>query len=76
MKAWVSIRDVIIVSHRIILKVMTCILLSLDNSYFWKFKQDLGAVHVIDFTEGRYSVCALNEKTHLKSMALKDSNDF
>jgi phosphoserine phosphatase len=69
-------RDLLIVSHRAINKVILCSLLSLDNSYFWKFKQDLGAIHVIDFTNERISVDVLNDTSHLKGMMQNDSLDF
>ena len=68
--------DVLIVSHRIINKVILCSLLRQENSCFGKFKQDVGAFHVIDFVEGSADIVSLNETKHLKGLLLNETSDF
>lgn len=68
--------DVLIVSHRIINKVILCSLLQLDNSYFGQFKQEVGAFHVIDFVDARAVVVALNEIVHLNGLLMSETSDF
>jgi len=59
--------DIAIVSHRVILKVLICIMLTLDNSFFWRIKQDLGAVSVFDCAQGTLNLVLLNDVCHLKT---------
>ena len=57
--------DMVIVSHRVILKVLICAALSLDNSYFWQVKQNVGAISILDYKKGEFSLSLLNDTCHL-----------
>ena len=57
--------DVVVVSHRVINKVLILAALSLDNSYFWQIKQDVGAISVLDYEGGTLALTLLNDTCHL-----------
>jgi broad specificity phosphatase PhoE len=57
--------DVVVVSHRVINKVLILAALSLDNSYFWQIKQDVGAISVLDYEGGIFALTLLNDTYHL-----------
>jgi len=65
--------DIAIVSHRIVNKVIICTTLSLDNSYFWKIKQDVAAINVIEYNDGIFIISSLNDTCHL--MTLKQNRE-
>jgi len=72
-----SCDDVAIVSHRIVCKIMICALLSLDNSYFWRIRQDLGAISIFECQKGVTVLSALNDICHLKRVGKKGADkDF
>jgi broad specificity phosphatase PhoE len=60
--------DIVIVTHRIINKILLCIIFSLNNSYFWKIKQDVGSINIVDYTEGFASIVSLNDTCHIKHL--------
>jgi broad specificity phosphatase PhoE len=57
---------VALVSHRVVLKVVICALLGLDNSHFWNIGQDTTAVNCFQYKNGRWIVALLNDACHLK----------
>ena len=59
---------VILVSHRVITKVLICAILGLDNSHFWQIDQDTTAINLIRFKDGRYALSLMNVTCHLKAM--------
>jgi probable phosphoglycerate mutase len=61
-------KNLILVSHRVINKVIICGILGIDNSHFWQIGQDTGAINLIQFQEGKYVLSLLNETCHLKSL--------
>jgi broad specificity phosphatase PhoE len=67
-------RTVALVSHGLTNKVMLCALLGLDNSHFWKIKQDNGAINIFKYTEEGTKLILMNETTHLRpiSQIVKD----
>jgi len=69
--------NIAIVSHRVILKVLICTALSLDDSYFWRIKQDVGAISILDYKDKEYSLSLLNDTCHLrKAKQSKGIRDF
>jgi broad specificity phosphatase PhoE len=66
--------DVAVVSHRVINKLLILAALSLDNSYFWQIKQDVGAVSILDYKDGKLSLSLLNDTCHLGKA--EESKDF
>jgi broad specificity phosphatase PhoE len=60
--------NIVLVSHRVINKVIICGVLEIDNSHFWQIGQDTAAINLIQFKEGKYILSLLNETCHLKSL--------
>jgi len=61
-------KNLVLVSHRVINKVIICGILGIDNSHFWQIGQDTAAINLIQFQEGKYVLSLLNETCHLKSL--------
>jgi broad specificity phosphatase PhoE len=61
-------RTVVIVSHRVITKVLLCAALGLDNSHFWQIRQDTTAINCLEYSRGAFTVTLLNDTCHLKSL--------
>ncbi len=67
----------VLVSHRVVNKVLLCGILGIENSHFWQMAQDTTAINLIQYKKGRYILSLMNETCHLK--ALKEemtSSDF
>jgi broad specificity phosphatase PhoE len=60
--------NIVLVSHRVINKVIICGVLGTDNSHFWQIGQDTAAINLIQFKEGKYILSLLNETCHLKPL--------
>ena len=61
-------KNLVLVSHRVINKVIICGILGIDNSHFWQIGQDTAAINLIQYKEGKYRLSLLNETCHLKSL--------
>jgi broad specificity phosphatase PhoE len=61
-------KTLILVSHRVICKVLICAVLGLDNSHFWQITQDTTAINLIQYRNGRYILSLMNETCHLKPL--------
>jgi len=59
---------VALVSHRVVLKVLICALLGLDNSHFWNIAQDTTAINCFQHRNGTWIVNFLNDTCHLKEV--------
>ncbi|OGP57802.1 MAG: hypothetical protein A2162_07455 [Deltaproteobacteria bacterium RBG_13_52_11b] len=71
-----SEKNLILVSHRVVNKVIVCGILGIDNSHFWQIGQDATAINLIQFKEGRYVLSLLNETCHLRSLKEEGRVDF
>jgi broad specificity phosphatase PhoE len=58
----------VLVSHRVINKVLICGILGIDNSHFWQIGQDTTAINLIQYKNGKYILSMLNETCHLKRL--------
>lgn len=56
---------VLLVSHRVVLKVMVCKLLGLDNSHFWDIRVDLAGTTEFDCSASRTVLVRHNDVSHL-----------
>ena len=61
-------RTAVIVSHRVITKILICAALGLDHSHFWQIKQDTTAVNCLEFSRRGIVLSLLNDTCHLKSI--------
>jgi len=59
---------VALVSHRVVLKVLICALLGLDNSHFWNIAQDTTAINCFHHRNGTWICNFLNDTCHLKEV--------
>lgn len=57
---------IVLVSHRVVNKVILCGILGLDNSHFWQIAQDTAAINLIQYQKGTYILSLMNETCHLK----------
>jgi len=76
-RAWEGLQKVIrenpdktalILSHRVVTKVLICAVLGLDDSHFWHIKQDTTAVNCIEYNRGFFVTSLINDTCHLKSI--------
>ncbi len=61
-------QTLVLVSHRVICKVLICAILGLDNSHFWQITQDTTAINLIQYRKKKYILSLMNETCHLKPM--------
>ncbi len=67
---------VVLVSHRVVNKVLICALLGLDNSHFWNIKQDTGGITVFSYENGRFVLTRHNDTSYLKPIKTAPLSDF
>ena len=60
--------NVLLVTHRVVCKVLLCHLLGLDNSHFWQIAQDTTAVNRFQVVGGRSTVTLINDTCHLRGL--------
>jgi broad specificity phosphatase PhoE len=68
--------SVVLVSHRVVNKVLICSLLGLGNSYFWNIKQDVGGITIFSYVDGRFVLTGHNDTSHLKELQKCVLDDF
>ena len=67
---------VVLVSHRVVNKVLTCALLGLDNSHFWNIRQDTCGITTFSYNNGRFVLAAHNDTSFLKTLRTDVLSDF
>jgi len=76
-RAWEGLQKVIrenpdktalILSHRVVTKVLICAVLGLDDSHFWHIRQDTTAVNCLEQDRGFFVTSLINDTCHLKSI--------
>jgi alpha-ribazole phosphatase len=67
---------IVLVSHRAVNKVLICALLGLDNSFFWNFKLDTGAITRFSFDGKKVVLVKHNDTSFLNSLRQPPRNDF
>jgi len=68
--------SVLLVSHRVVIKVLVCSLLGLDNSHFWNIGQDVGGVTIFSYVNGRFVLTRHNDTSHLRALGKPALDDF
>lgn len=58
----------LLVSHRVVNKVLICGILGIDNSHFWQIAQDTTAINLIRYENRHYVLALMNETCHLKRL--------
>ena len=67
---------VVLVSHRVVNKVLICALLGLDNSHFWSIKQDIGGITIFTYEKERFILTEHNNTCYLKPIQKAPLSDF
>jgi len=67
---------VVLVSHRVVNKVLICFLLGLDNSHFWNIKQDVGGITIFNYVDERFVLTRHNDTSYLKERQKYALDDF
>ncbi len=68
--------SVALVSHRVVIKVLICYLLGLDDSHFRNINQDVGGISVFDYVGGRFILIRHNDTSHLRELQKSEFGDF
>ncbi len=55
----------VLISHRMVFKVLICALLGLSNAHIWNFRMDVCAVTTLVYEEGRYILVSHNDTCFL-----------
>jgi broad specificity phosphatase PhoE len=61
-------KTVLIISHRVVNKVLICAVLGLDDSHFWQIQQDTTAVNCFQHDRSIFITSLVNDTCHLKSI--------
>ena len=67
---------VVLVSHRVVNKVLICALLGLDNSYFWNIKQDTCGITTFNHENGLFILTKHNDTSYLRTISEVPLGDF
>ena len=66
-----------ILSHRVVTKILLCAVLGLENSHFWQIRQDTTAVNCFEYNRGSFVASLINDTCHRKSIpANSGKRDF
>ena len=66
----------VLVSYRVVNKVLICALLGLDNSHFWNVRQDVSAITTFTYENGRFILTRHNDTSFLKAIPTIPLGDF
>ena len=61
-------QNILLVSHKVVCKVLICSLLGLGNSHFWQVEQDTCAINLVEARDRALVVTLLNDTCHLKNL--------
>ena len=67
---------VVIVGHRVVNKVMICTLLGLNNSHFWKIRQDTCGISIFSYLNEQFILTKHNDTSFLRPVAGTPLSDF
>ncbi|MFC2034131.1 histidine phosphatase family protein [Chloroflexota bacterium] len=67
---------VILVSHRVVNKILICALLGLDNSHFWNIRQDTCGITTFTYENKRFTLTEHNNTSYLKPLQQSELSDF
>ncbi len=67
---------VVLVSHRVVIKVLICAMLGLDNSHFWNIRQDTCGISSFSHANGKFVLTRHNDISFLGNSSGKEQNDF
>lgn len=56
---------IVLVTHKVVCKIMLLTILDLDNSHYWRLEQDTGAISIFEERHGQYVLTLMNDTCHL-----------
>ena len=59
-------QTVVLVSHKVVIKVLLCHFLGLDDTCFWRFQQGFCAINVVEAERGSAALHLINDACHLE----------
>ena len=59
---------IVMVSHRVVNRVLVCGLVGIDLSHFWQIGQDTTAINLVTWKKGGCVLTCLNDTCHLRSI--------
>ncbi len=68
--------SVVLVSHRVVNKVLICTLLGLDNSHFWNIRQDTCGITTFTYENEQFILTEHNNTSYLKPLQKAKLADF
>jgi len=68
--------SVVLVSHRVVNKILICAFLGLDNSHFWNIRQDTCGLTSFTYEGGRFILASHNDTSYFKSIRQVRLSDF
>lgn len=71
-----SDRDTVIVTHRVVIKVLLSRLLSNSLGAFWKIRQGTACINLLEWDGASFSVISMNDTCHLRELEKTDRSDF
>ena len=67
---------VVLLSHRVVNKVLICALLGLDNSHFWNIRQDTCGITTFTYENERFILTKHNDTSYLRAIQRAPLGDF
>ena len=67
---------VVLVTHRVVNKVLICALLGLDNSHFWHIEQNTCGMTTFLYQNGQFILTEHNNTSYLKPIQKRPLGDF
>jgi broad specificity phosphatase PhoE len=67
---------IVLVSHRVVNKVLICALLGLDNSHFWNIRQDTCGTTTFAYENERFILTKHNDTSYLRPLPKAPLSDF
>jgi probable phosphoglycerate mutase len=67
---------VVLVSHRVVNKVLICVLLGLDDSHFWNIRLDTCGLTTFTYDNERFTLARHNDASFLKPLKKGRLADF
>lgn len=68
--------SVVLVSHRVVNKVLICALLGLDNSHFWNIEQATCGLTIFTYENERFILTRHNDTSYLRPLSGAVLSDF
>jgi broad specificity phosphatase PhoE len=57
---------VVVVAHTVVNRLLLCAILGLDNSRFWRLRQETAAINVFEWDGQDFTLVSLNDTCHLR----------